>query len=100
MVDFLVGREFCSEAVAVFDAGRFLWRYYHNHNGKLHSVYNVDASLYDIREFFKGRNEAGRLKTKSDDDTFNELDKNLRNALNILAEKIVPKVYEYGFLLR
>jgi hypothetical protein len=38
------------------------------------------------------------MKTKSSDERFNELDAKLRSALKTLAEKIVPKVYEYGFL--
>ena len=94
MSDFLLGREFSTEAVAVFDAGRELWRYYHKQNDA-----NVNASLYEIREHFKGRSEAGRLKSRSDDYVFNELDAKLRDALLVLAGKITPKVYEYGFLL-
>jgi len=58
----------------------------------------VNASLYDIREYFQGRNEKGKMNTKSEDETYNELIKNLRDTLNILAEKIEPKVYEYEFL--
>jgi hypothetical protein len=94
-------REFSKEAKAVFDAGRELWKYYHSKGTKdnPYSSFNVNASLYDIREFFKGRSEKGRINTKSDDKKFNELDTNLKEALKILAEKIEPKVYEYGFLL-
>jgi hypothetical protein len=40
----------------------------------------------------------GRMKTKFDDKQFNVLDAALRSALKKLAEKIQPKVYEYGFL--
>ncbi|MDR0869790.1 MAG: hypothetical protein LBN39_03275, partial [Planctomycetaceae bacterium] len=58
-----------------------------------------DASLYEIREYFKERNENGRLNTKSADEKFNKLDKALREAVKQLAEEIQPKVYEYGFLL-
>ncbi|MDR0328169.1 MAG: hypothetical protein LBI05_07740, partial [Planctomycetaceae bacterium] len=61
---------------------------------------NVNASLYDIREHFQGRNEAGKMNNKSEDDTYNGLIANLRSALKTLAEKIEPKVYEYGFLKR
>ncbi|MBC7406569.1 MAG: hypothetical protein H7230_03830, partial [Candidatus Parcubacteria bacterium] len=43
--------EFGIEARAVFDAGLELWRYYHSLPGC-----NVNASLYDIREHFQGRN--------------------------------------------
>ena len=38
------------------------------------------------------------MKTKSTDERFNELDAKLRLSLKKLAERIQPKVYEYGFL--
>jgi len=40
-------RVFSNEATAVFDAGRALWTYYHAQPN-----INVNASLYDIREYF------------------------------------------------
>ena len=84
---------FSEEATAVFDAGRALWKYYHAQNGV-----NVNASLYDIREYFQGRNDKGRMNSKSDDATYTKLIAELRSKLAILADKIKPKVYEYGFL--
>jgi hypothetical protein len=84
---------FSEEATAVFDAGRELWKYYHTKKDV-----NVNASLYDIREFFQGRNDKGRMNSKSDDATYMELISNLRENLKTLADKIKPKVYEYGFL--
>jgi hypothetical protein len=60
--------------------------------------YSVNASFYDIREFFQGRKDSGTMNTKSDDETYNALIKTLRDAQKALAEKIAPKVYEYGFL--
>ncbi|GBU23693.1 hypothetical protein R83H12_00309 [Fibrobacteria bacterium R8-3-H12] len=60
--------------------------------------YNANASLYDIREHFQGRNAQGKMNTKSDDEKYNELIGSLREALKELAKKIEPKVYEYGFL--
>lgn len=86
-------REFSEEATNVFDAGRELWKYYH----KQPNV-NVNASLYDIREYFQGRNEKGRMNSKSNDDKYMELIGELRNKLNFLADKIKPKIYEYEFL--
>lgn len=95
---------FSEEATAVFDAGRELWKYYHAHPstgsgvaGEL-KTYNANASLYDIREYFQGRNEKGRMNSKSDDARYMELIGALRSQLAILADKIKPKVYEYGFL--
>ena len=86
-------REFSTEAQAVFTAGKELWKYYHAQPGC-----NVNASLYDIREHFQGRNDKGKMNSKSDNEQYAELIGNLRASLKILAGKIEPKVYEYGFL--
>jgi hypothetical protein len=84
---------FSQEAQAVFEAGKALWTYYHTQPGC-----NVNASLYDIREHFQGRNGKGKMNTKSDDKHYMELIGNLRASLKVLADAIAPKVYEYGFL--
>jgi hypothetical protein len=102
---------FSDEARAVFDAGRALWTYYHaqkfpstggvteGRGGKAGgTIYNPNASLYDIREHFQGRNEAGKMNNKSQDEHYNQLIATLRESLKTLAKKIEPKVYEYGFL--
>jgi hypothetical protein len=86
-------REFSDVAKAVFDTGRVLWKYYHSQKG-----INVNASLYDIREHFQGRNDKGRMNNKSTDELYTKLIGDLREKLNLLADKIAPKVYEYGFL--
>ncbi|MCL1851051.1 MAG: hypothetical protein FWF70_06605, partial [Bacteroidetes bacterium] len=100
-------RVFSETAKNVFKAGRELWKYYHAQKSPSfggvdaeggRGGYNVNASLYDIREYFQGRNEKGTMNSKSDDDKYNELIKNLRDSLEFLAEKIEPKVYEYEFL--
>ncbi len=84
---------FSEEATAVFDSGRELWKYYHSQ----HEV-NVNASLYDIREYFQGRNDKGRMNPRSQDATYTAHIGELRKNLTQLAEKIKPKVYEYEFL--
>jgi hypothetical protein len=84
---------FSPEAQAVFEAGKALWTYYHAQPGC-----NVNAALYDIREHFQGRNDKGKMSTKSDDKHYMELIGNLRASLKVLADAIAPKVYEYGFL--
>lgn len=88
-----VKRTFSEEATAVFDAGRELWKYYHSQPNV-----NPNASYYDIREYFQGRNDKGRMNSKSDDEKYMELISELRNQLNFLADKIKPKIYEYEFL--
>jgi len=88
-----VKRKFSTEAKAVFDAGRKLWIYYHEQ-----PRCNANASLYDIREHFQGRDEKGKMNNKSDDETYNAHIGKLREKLKVLAKKIEPNVYEYGFL--
>jgi hypothetical protein len=98
-------RIFSEPAKNVFKTGGNLWRYYHKQPfssfegvSEKRGSYNVNASLYDIREHFQGRNETGKMNNLSDDEKYNELMANLRSTLKILAEKIEPKIYEYGFL--
>ena len=86
--------QFTSEAQAVFQAGKALWQYYFTQPNP-----NPNASLYDIREHFQGRNEKGKMNNKSEDETYNRLIANLRQALATLAKAIEPKVYQYQFLL-
>ncbi|MBP5418718.1 MAG: hypothetical protein J6Y72_02775, partial [Bacteroidales bacterium] len=81
------------EAQSVMNAGRELWRYYHT----MHDA-NPNASLYDIKEYFQGRNDKGKMNSSSDDAHYTELLDNLKSALKALGEQIKPKVYEYGFL--
>ena len=84
---------FSSEAKAVFSAGRELWRYYHSQPNA-----NPNASFCDIRAYFQGRDEKGRMNSSSNDETYTNLTANLRSTMKVLALAIEPKVYEYGFL--
>ena len=85
--------QFSKESKSVFDSGRALWRYYHSKERV-----NVNASLYEIREYFQGRNSKGKMNSSSDDATYTELISGLKDRLKLLAKKIEPKVYEYRFL--
>ena len=80
------------EAQNVYNAGLELWKYYHSQPKA-----NPDASYYDIRKFFQGETK-GRMNNGSNDEKYNELIGDLRNKMKLLAKKIEPKVYEYGFL--
>ncbi|MCS6820988.1 MAG: hypothetical protein NZ551_03880 [Microscillaceae bacterium] len=95
---------FSVEAKAVFEAGRKLWAYYHQVITQKLTIGEeqdeVNASLYDIKVYFQGKNEQGRLKSNSTNTTFKELLNNLRSELDALAQKIEPKIYQYGFLKR
>ena len=84
---------FSTEAQAVFDAGRELWKYYH-----AQKEVDANASLYDIRAHFQGRNDQGRMNAKGTDPQYRVLIGSLRGTLNTLADKIKPKIYAYGFL--
>ena len=86
--------QFTPQAQAVFEAGKALWQYYFSQ-----PKVNVNASLYDIREYFQGRNEKGKMNNKSTDERYNTLIGNLREALGVLAQEIEVRVYAYGFLL-
>jgi hypothetical protein len=97
MSSFLKGKTFSEEASAVLSAGKALWKYFHD-KIKDNKTISVNASFYDIREYFQGRKESGIMNVKSADKDYNGLIKTLRDALKVLAKKIEPKVYEYGFL--
>ena len=86
-------RQFSKEATDVFNSGRELWKYYHAQKD-----INVNASLYDIREYFQGRNDKGRMNSRSNDEKYTGLISDLRQKLNFLADKIKPRIYELDFL--
>lgn len=84
---------FSDTAMSVMNAGKELWSYYHTKADA-----NPNASLYDIKEYFQGRNENGKMNASSSDPFYTELLDNLKFSLRALGEEIKPKVYEYGFL--
>ncbi len=91
--------EFSETALSVLNAGREIYRYYHAQDFT-NRHYNANISLYDIKEFFQGRNAQGKLNppVKAKDTHYKQLYANLQEALKDLAKEIQPKVYEYGFL--
>ncbi|EFR9253898.1 hypothetical protein H0445_001705, partial [Campylobacter coli] len=96
--DELVKIEFSLEAQELLKAGKELFKYYHTHSED--KGYLVNASFYDIKEFFQGRDEKGRMNRPSQakDEHYKILLSDLNIALNALAKKLEPKIYEYGFL--
>ena len=90
---------FSTEAQAVLDAGRELWKYYHAQPNAI-----PDASFYDIRLHFQGKKTTAKgkeqMNTESRDEKYTELISNLRLKMKILASHIEPKIYDYGFLKR
>ena len=94
--------QFSPEAQAVMDAGRELWYYYlHHKDNELYGTQsiNINASYYDIRRYFQGEDKKGEMNKFSKDEEYTRLWGNIKKALEILAKKIEPKVYLYGFLL-
>ena len=84
---------FSERAKLVFEAGKTLWKYYHS----LPNC-NINASFYDIRDHFQGRDDKGRMKNTSNDDEYNRLMSDLRLEMKYLAKQIEPKIYKYAFL--
>lgn len=91
---------FSPEAAEVMQAGKALWHYYlHHKDGELYGAApNINASFYDIRAYFQGRNEKGKMNSESSDEKYTALIKDLRAKQKSLAAKIAKKVYKYGFL--
>jgi hypothetical protein len=80
-------------ARAVLNAGRALWRYYHEQPEA-----EPDASFYDIRAHFQGFKPNGHMNPDSPDPAYTALLATLRTAMRALAATISPKVREHGFL--
>jgi hypothetical protein len=97
MSKYIKGKTFSNEANSVLKVGLELWKYYHAKT-KGNNTVSVNASFYDIREYFQGRSPNGKMNNKSTDETYNKIIKTLRNNVKLLAQKIEPKIYEYGFL--
>lgn len=97
MTDFIKENNivFSEKAQNVFNAGRELWKYYHQQPNA-----NPNASFYDIRAYFQGQNKNGKMNKDSTDEKYMNLIGNLRKAQKELAKKIEIKVFEYGFLIK
>lgn len=93
--------EFSAEAQEVFKAGLELWKYYHSQEFKdSANPYNPNTSLYDIKAYFQGFSDKGKMNPpqKAQDSYYKDLIGTLNATLKGLAKRIEPKVYEYGFL--
>ncbi|GAA8706467.1 hypothetical protein HpBT348_15170 [Helicobacter pylori] len=81
--------EFSQSASRVFDAGREIYCHYHT-QASTNRTYNANASLYDIKEFFQGRNAQGKLNlpAKAKCKHYRQLYANLQDALKDLAKEM------------
>lgn len=95
MVQYLADKELSSEAVALLDAGRELWKSYftetdvHNIREAL-KLNSPDVGWYQIRNALKARNESGDYQP-IDFTSFEQ-------AYEDLGDKLRPQVYDLGFL--
>ena len=91
---------FTPAAQAVMEAGRKIWEYYMAQKPKIYGAdpVNVNASFYDIRAYFQGRDDKGKMNSESSDQTYMSHLRDLRTYQKILAKQIEKKVYLYGFL--
>ena len=95
---------FSPAAQEVMEAGRQIWYYYLHHKDNSNELYgseviNVNATFYDIRIFFQGKDDNnGKMKNKSSDEQYMALLKALRQKQRVLAKQIEQKAYLYGFL--
>ncbi|WP_104625368.1 nucleoside 5-triphosphatase RdgB (dHAPTP, dITP,XTP-specific) [Helicobacter felis] len=86
---------FGAVAKEILNKGRELYAYYHTQETS-----NPNASLYDIKEFFSGRDTKGKLNppSKATDERYKDLYASLQESLESLRALITPKVWQYGFL--
>jgi len=89
-------RPLSPEAAEVLAAGLAIWKHYFAQQSR--SDFNHNAGFYEIKEFFRGRNDKGRLKSTGNDATFETLMEKLAAAYKPLAAKLATKCYEHGFL--
>lgn len=92
--------EFSDEAKEVLQAGKELFKHYHEQT-RDSKDYNANAAFYDIKAHFQGFNDKGKKNPpqKAQDEAYKERLGTLNYALKNLAKKIEVKVYEYEFLL-
>jgi hypothetical protein len=95
MVRYLADRTLSPQAQAVLNAGRVLWRSYFTETPPYSvreefKLNRADVGWYQIRNALKKRNAAGDSAPVD----FSVLDITYK----ALTEKLVPQVYEFGFL--
>ncbi len=95
MVEYMKGKDFSNEAQKVLEEGQKLWQEYFKYTDEHKTreelkLNRADVGWYQIRNALKKRNESGDFSVVS----FIEFEK----AYKELSEKLLPQVYEYGFL--
>jgi hypothetical protein len=95
MMKYLADKTLSSEAKAVLEEGKKLWRAYFEHidtrdvRDEL-KLNRADVGWYQVRKAIQARNASGDFPTVSF--------KSFEEAYKALGEKLQPQVYELGFL--
>ena len=82
MIEYLKHLSFSVEARKVFNEAKNIYKYYHSQNNSF-----VNASFYDIREYFQGHDNKGKMNSSSEDKTYCELLNNFKDEILSDAEK-------------
>lgn len=95
MTEYMADKIFSQEALAVLDEGRKIYQEYfaHSFNYKIREEYKLnrsDVGWYQIRMALKALNESGECIPVC----FTPFEQAYKN----LSEKLLPQVWEYGFL--
>ena len=95
MVDYLADKTLSTEATAVLDAGRVLWKTYFTHTDartvrETYKLNRADVGWYQIRNALAERNNSG--------DTAPINFTSFEQAYQALTDKLRPQVYSLGFL--
>ena len=95
MTEYMADKVFSQEALAVLEEGRKIYQEYfaHSFNYKIREEYKLnrsDVGWYQIRMALKALNESGECIPVS----FTPFEQAYKN----LSEKLLPQVWEYGFL--
>ncbi len=96
MVKYLLNKQLSAEAYAVLNAGRELWKSFFSHIDERSireefKLNRADVGWYQVRKSLERRNQSVG-PTPVSFDTFN-------NQYKKLTDKLIPLVYEYGFLM-
>ena len=95
MVQYLADKSPSNESLKLIDSGRELWKSYFSESD-VHTVRDAfklnrpDVGWYQIRNALKARNESGDYLPVSF--------QSFENAYKELSDKLLPQVYEFGFL--
>ena len=95
MVDYLADKTLSTEATAVLDAGRVLWKTYFTHTDartvrETYKLNRADVGWYQIRNALAERNNSG--------DTAPISFTSFEQAYQALTDKLRPQVFSLGFL--